>query len=100
MSDATERPEDTIRRLAAECQELLAWKTRYAEAADLWDGLDLHPNDQVTAATLIAKISDFDTGFVNVATAASDGTDWVEQLGLFAAWKGMCIETRIERRDD
>jgi len=91
--------EEYIKSIEAELDELRAWKARYAEAADLWKGLDLEPNDQVTSATMIAKISDFESGTVNVGTAASDGTDWVEQLGLFEAWRGMCIETRIERRD-
>ena len=79
---------------------LESWQARYKEAADIWDGLELRDNDQVTSAALIAKVSDFESGLVTVITAVSDGTDWVEQLGLFEAWKGMNIETRIERRDD
>jgi hypothetical protein len=100
VADYIERPEDTVRRFAKKIVELEAWQARYREAADLWDGLRLRDNDQVVSATMIAKISDFESGSVNVGTSCSDGTDWIEQLGLFEAWKGMCVETRIERRDD
>lgn len=100
MTDDTELPEDTVRRFAAKIVELEAWQAKYREAAELWEALELRDNDQVTDATLIAKIQDFDTGYVNVSTSSSDGCDWITQLGLFEAWRGMCIETRIERRDD
>lgn len=100
MTDETERPEDTVRRFAQQINELLEWQAKYRDAADLWDGLELSDNDQVVSATLIAKIQDFQSGHTNVGTSASNGTDWVEQLGLFQAWKGLCVETRIERRDD
>ncbi len=96
----TERPEDTVRRFALQIQELEAWKAKYREAADLWDGLEMRDNDQATDVAIIAKIQDFETGHVNVVAATTDGCDWVTQLGLFEAWRGICIETRIERRDD
>lgn len=99
MSNETERPEDTVRRFAGMIQDLESWKAKYREAAELWDALELRDNDQVTDATLIAKIQDFDAGYVNISTASSDGCDWITQLGLFEAWRGICIETRIERRD-
>jgi hypothetical protein len=83
-----------------ELAELRAWKVKYREAAEMWDSLELRDNDQVTDAVMIAKVSDFESGSVTTITGTTDGTDWVTQLGLFEAWKGMNIETRIERRDD
>jgi hypothetical protein len=87
---------DYLQKLAA----LEAWRAKYAEAADLWDGLELRENDQVAAVAIIAKVQDFETGYMNVCSATSDNTDWVTQLGLMEAWRGMCIEARLEKRDE
>ena len=100
VTDGTERPEDTVRRLAMELQELEAWKRAYQPAAELWDSLELERNDQVTEAVLVAKISDFDKGGTAISMGATEGCDWITQLGvLHAAIQIMNNETP-ERRDD
>jgi hypothetical protein len=82
VSDETERPEDTVRRFAGQVQELLDWQRRYRTAAELWDALVLDDNDQVTEAVLVAKVADFARGGTAVSLGATDGCDWVIQLGL------------------
>ena len=82
MSDATERPEDTVRRYAQMIQEFEAWQQQYREAAELWDALGLKPNQQVTEAVLIGKLANFDAGGTTLSIANTDSCDWVTQLGI------------------
>jgi hypothetical protein len=100
MSDATERPEDTVRRFALQIQELEAWKAKYREAAELWEALEAKDSQQVTEAMLIAKLVDFEeTGPAGTVVSAShtDGCDWVNQLGLVAAWQLITNSDGVEK---
>jgi hypothetical protein len=100
MTDATERPEDTVHRFAQQIQELLAWKSRYMEAAVLWDSLETQDNDQIVEAVLIAKLHDFDKGLTQVSISSTDSVDWIGQLGLIAAAKLISDQTPVLGNDD
>ena len=106
MTDETERPEDTVRRFAGQMelyektvQELQAWRSKYREAAEMWDALELEENQQVTQVVMIAKIADFDSGYVNVGMSASDGVDWIDQVGLIETARIMSYQKSIVRAD-
>lgn len=100
MTDGTESTEDALRRIAGKCVELEAWQQKYREAAELWDALNLSENGQVTHAVLIVKEIDFDTGITRISTCASDGTDWVDQLGMYEACKLISAEKGMDDDGD
>jgi hypothetical protein len=94
-------------RLAAQAAELRQQRDEkdallagHSEAIELWDALELGENDQVTGSVLIVKVADFAKGTVNIASSAGDGTDWIDQLGLFEAWRTMNFQTPILGNDD
>jgi len=100
MTDETERPEDTVRRFAARIGELEAWQTRYKEAAELWDALELKKNDQVTDALLIARVADFEKGGTALSMSTTDGVDWIIQLGMIHAAEMVMQADDPQRSDD
>jgi|SRR6187549_1447192 len=86
--------------LAQEVAELKAWQSKYKEAAELWDALEAKDSQQVTEAILIAKIVDFEqSGPEGTVVSASytDGCDWVNQLGLMAAWQLITNSDGVEK---
>lgn len=89
MSDFTERPEEALRRVAKECLELQEWKRKYQEAAQLWDALEPEEGQQVMSAVLVGKLVKFDESdqshFPFVSIAATDGVDWMDQMGILDA---------------
>lgn len=100
MKDETESVEDALRRTSKQCLELQAWQQKYREAAEMWDALELDENQQVAQAVLIAKVTDFESGHVNISMSNSDGVDWIEQVGLIETARIMSIQTPIVRRED
>lgn len=96
----SERPEDTMRRLAGKCMELERWKAQYAEAAALWDSLDTKDSDQIVEAVLIAKLHDFDKGLTQVSISSTDSVDWIGQLGLISAAKLISDQTPVLGGED
>ena len=42
----------------------------------------MEANQQVTEAVVVCKISDFETGTVQLGIYLSDGLDWIAQRGL------------------
>lgn len=89
MSDATERPEDTVRRFAQKIEELLAWQSKYREAAELWEALDVSDGQMVASAVLIGKLMKMEgtdeERAPTVSIAATDDVDWMNQLGIIDA---------------
>jgi hypothetical protein len=63
----------------------------------MWDALELEDNQQASQVIMVAKIADFDTGFVNVGMSCSDGVDWIDQVGLIETAKIMSYQKRIIR---
>lgn len=53
-----------------------------SEADELWKALELRDGDQVVDAILVAKVADFEHGGTGLSIAATDGVDWVTQLGI------------------
>lgn len=100
MADETERPEDTIRRFAGEIQQLQAWKAKYAPVADLYDAVDLGPNDQVTDLVLFAKVADFEEGGTAIAMTATDGCDWITQLGMVHGGLRVLTQGELHKKGD
>lgn len=100
MTDEAERPEDAARRFAHRVVELEAKLSRYREAIELWDALDLRENQQVVSATLLAKLQDFENNTVAISTAVTDGCDWIEQIGLINTAMIIVNQTNITRDDD
>jgi hypothetical protein len=47
--------------------------------------LEIDTDDRITAAIVLTKVVDMATGTVSLGLAASDGLDWVDQLGLLQA---------------
>jgi hypothetical protein len=70
------------------------------QADDLWTGLDLRSNDQVTEAILIGKIADFETGGTALSLAATDGTDWVTQFGIITGALNIMRQSQFAHRDE
>lgn len=68
-----------------ELSELQDWKRKYQVAAELWDSMELHENDQVTEAIIIGKVADFENGGTAITTGATEGLDWITQLGMYEA---------------
>lgn len=68
------------------------------EAQALWKELNLHDNDQVTDAVLVAKIADFKRGGVAVSMSVTDGVDWVTQLGMLHAGLGIMNQNSYDPR--
>lgn len=99
MTNEQERPEDALRRIAGKCVELEQWQHKYAEAAKLWDDLELKDNDQVTEALILAKIVDFNEGGTGLGIGCTEGLDWIGQLGLLSAAERM-VAKDLDRRDD
>jgi hypothetical protein len=89
-----------IASIEKELDELRTWKRQYAEASELWDALKLGDNDQVTAVIMVAKVVDFEKGTVNISSSASDSCDWIDQLGLYEAWRTMNFQTPIVSDED
>jgi hypothetical protein len=54
-------------------------------AEELWAELQLGSNDQVTAATMIAKVVDFEHMTTSISMASTDDCDWITQYGLMHA---------------
>lgn len=103
MTDETERPEDTVRRFAAQIQELLAWQAKYREAAELWEALNVGNNQHVDKALLIAKVIDFEKGGgPSITASVTDGVDWVDEWGLIASWQAISNSSKeyITEEDD
>lgn len=87
--------EEEIYDLRAEVLRLQEKLEKYNEAIALWDALDLEPNDQVSEATLLAKVADFENGGTVISVSATDSLDWITQLGLIhAAEKLITFRTR------
>lgn len=97
MTDAEETTEDALRRIA---QEFEAFKQRYREAIELWDALELRENQQVSSATLLAKLTDFERNTIAISTAATDGCDWIDQIGLINTALIMINQVRISKDED
>lgn len=97
--NAQERPEDALRRIAGECVELKAKLDRYREAIELWDALELLENQQVASATLMAKVQDFENNTIAISTSATEGCDWIDQIGLINTAMILISQTRIVRDD-
>lgn len=71
-----------------------------SQAEELWEALDLRDNDQVTDAVLIAKVADFEDGATALVIAATDGVDWVTQLGMIHGALNIMGQQQLSRRDD
>lgn len=89
-----------VEELESQLGQMQAKLDQHVEAIALWDALEMRPGDQLTKAVLIAKVYDFDKGHADISTSATDDTDWVDQLGLFEAWRTMNLQTPIVSRDD
>lgn len=91
---------DSMKHAANLRAELDEYKAKYREAAELWDALELRDNQHVASATLLAKVQDFENNTVAISTAATDGCDWIDQIGLINTTMIMIQQTRICRDDD
>lgn len=92
--------EEYLKSLEKELDELRAWRLRYTEAAELWDALELRDNQQVASATLLAKVQDYENNMVAISTAATDGCDWIDQIGLINTALVIINQTQITKDDD
>lgn len=73
------------------------------EALELWESLDVRKSDQISGAVLIAKLYDFEQGLAQISISATDGVDWVDQIGLISAAATMSAQDPIipsKPRDD
>lgn len=52
--------------------------------------IDVEDGDQITEVLVIAKIANFDTGDTGLSMGASNGLDWIAQLGLLSAATMLC----------
>lgn len=91
-----------IHRLAKELEEksdvLRAELDKYREAHELWDALELSNGEQVSEATLIAKVTDFDSGVTAITMSVTDGCDWVTQIGLYQ-WALTATQRGVEKNE-
>lgn len=71
-----------------------------SQADDLWAALELATNDQVTEAVLIAKVADFENGGTSLALSATDGVDWITQLGMIHGALNIMGQQDLRPRDD
>lgn len=55
------------------------------EIADQFRALELREHDVVVEAVLVAKVKDFETGSSGISMSATDGVEWVCQLGMLRA---------------
>lgn len=85
MSDA-----EYIESLEKELDGLRGLKTKYREAIELWDALNMKDNQHIDKAILIAKVVDFEKNDGPMITASvTDGVDWVDEWGLIASWQAI-----------
>ena len=52
------------------------------QVQELITALQLNRHDFVIEAVLVARVKDMDSGAVGISISATDGTDWVTQLGI------------------
>lgn len=70
-----------------------------AVLAGLDIAMDLHDGDLVANAVILAKVVGHD-GQVGVVIAASEGTSWLDQLGLVTAATQIIGSSEITNTDD
>lgn len=83
---------------------LITWErptpARPSSGEELWAALQLQKNDQVTDAVLLARISNFEDGTTSISTGATDGCDWVTQLGIMHAGLLVITQAPLQKRDE
>lgn len=72
---------------------------RRSEAEALWQALELEDGDQVVEAILVAKVANFTSGGTAVSIGATDGMDWIGQLGLIEAARKVTWEDPLQGRE-
>jgi hypothetical protein len=75
-------------------------RPEHSDARELWDALQPGPNDQIVDAVLIGKMVDFERGITSLSIAATDGVDWVGQLGMLHGALKIMNQSPLEPRDD
>jgi hypothetical protein len=67
-----------------------------SEADKLWESLEVQDGDQVVDAVLVGKLANFTEGGTEISISATDGVDWVTQLGMLRG-AVLMVENQLRR---
>lgn len=101
MPKSEHTDEDYLRIVDELENSKLIQRPEHHDAQELWDALHLHsPGDQIVDAVIVGKIVDFEQGITSLSIAATDGVDWVGQLGMLHGALKIMDQAPLEPRDD
>jgi hypothetical protein len=94
-------PDEDWYRIVLELEAAKAiQRPQYSEAQELWDAIEPGPKDQIVEAVIVAKLVDFERGITSISMSATDGVDWVGQLGMLHGALKIMNQSPLERKDE
>jgi hypothetical protein len=97
----SEHTDDDYLRIVDELENSkLIQRPEHHDAQELWDALEPAPGDQIVEAVIVGKMVDFERGITSLSIAATDGVDWVGQLGMLHGALKIMNQSPLEPRDD